>query len=100
MRSLLTMIGLPDLPFLSVILITVMIVLAALLFGWISDMLMGDSGFGIMFNAAWILIGGFLGAWAWHRFGIQTRIDPNALRAAIALGSGLLLLIAAAIVRP
>lgn len=100
MRSLLTMIGLPDLPFLSVILITVMIVLAALLFGWISDMLMGDGGFGIMFNAAWILIGGFLGAWAWHRFGIPTRIDPNALRAAIALGSGLGLLIAAAVVRP
>ncbi|MGX5733080.1 hypothetical protein [Bosea thiooxidans] len=100
MRSLLTMIGLPDLPFLSVILITVMIVLAALLFGWISDMLLGDGGFGIMFNAAWILIGGFLGAWAWHRFGIPTRIDPNALRAAVALACGLGFLVVAAVLRP
>ncbi len=100
MRSLLTMVGLPDLPFLSIILVTTMIVLAALLFGWVADMLLGDGGFGIMFNAAWIVIGGFAGAWAWHRFGIPTRIDPNALRAAIALASGLGLLVLAAIFRP
>jgi len=100
MRSLLMMVGLPDLPFLSVLLITTIIVLAALLFGWIADMLLGDGGFGIMFNAAWILIGGFLGAWAWQRFGIPTRINPDALRAAIALAGGLGLLVVAAVFRP
>lgn len=100
MRSLLMMVGLPDLPFLSVVLITVMIVLAGLLFGWISDMLLGDGGFGILFNAAWILVGGFLGAWAWHRFGFPTRINADALRAAIALASGLGLLVLVAVFRP
>jgi len=100
MRSLLMMVGLPDLPLLSIVIICSMIVLTALLFGWISDMLMGEGGFGIAFNAALILIGAFLGAWAWHRFGFPTRIDPHALRAAIALGSGLILLLAAAVIRP
>jgi uncharacterized membrane protein YeaQ/YmgE (transglycosylase-associated protein family) len=100
MRSLLLMVGLPDLPLFSLILVTAMIVVAALLFGWISDMLLGDGGFGIMFNAAWVLIGGFLGAWAWHRFGFPTRINPDALRAAIALASGLGLLVLVAVFRP
>ncbi|MCU4181976.1 hypothetical protein [Bosea sp. BH3] len=100
MRSLLMMVGMPDLPLLSIIIVCSMIVLTALLFGWISDMLMGDGGFGITLNAALVLIGAFLGAWAWQRFGVPTRLDPNALRAAIALGSGLVLLVAAAVLRP
>lgn len=100
MRNLLMMVGMPDLPLLSIIIVCSMIVLTALLFGWISDMLMGDGGFGIALNAALVLIGAFLGAWAWQRFGVPTRLDPNALRAAIALGSGLALLVAAAVLRP
>jgi len=100
MRSLLMMVGLPDLPLLSVILIVTMIVLTALLFGWISDLLLGYGGFGTLFNAGLILVGGFAGAWLWHRFGVPTRIDPDALRAAIALASGLLLLVVAAVFRP
>lgn len=99
MRSLLMMVGLPDLPLLSVILIVSMIVLTALLFGWISDMLLGDGGFGVMFNAALIVVGAFVGAWLWHRFGVPTRFDPSALRAAIAIASGLALLVAAAVFR-
>lgn len=100
MRSLLMMIGLPDLPLLSILIVVTMILLGALLFGWISDMLLGNAGFGIMFNAGFILIGAYAGAWLWHRFGIPTRIDANALRAAIAVGSGLALLVVAAVVRP
>ena len=100
MRNLLMMVGLPDLALQSVVLVVLMIVLALLLFGWISDLLLGNAGFGTLFNAGFILIGGFAGAWLWHRFGIPTRFDPNAVRAAIALASGLFLLVAAAVFRP
>ena len=99
MRSLLMMVGLPELPLLSLILVVTMIVLGALLFGWISDLLLGDGGFGIMFNAGIVLIGALVGAWLWHRFGVPTRFDPAALRAAIAVGSGLLLLVVTAVFR-
>ncbi|CAH1650661.1 conserved membrane hypothetical protein [Hyphomicrobiales bacterium] len=99
MRSLLSMVGLPELPLVSLVLIVTMIVLAVLLFGWISDMLLGDNGFGILFNTGIILVGGFVGAWLWHRFGFPTRFDPNALRAAIAVASGLGLLVFTAIFR-
>ena len=100
MHELLMMVGLPNLPLSSLMLVVTMIVLAAMLFGWISDMLLGSAGFGVMFNTGLVLIGGFLGAWLWHRFGLQTRFDANAMRAAIATGSGLLLLVVAAVFRP
>ncbi|MBN9456472.1 MAG: hypothetical protein J0I54_07580 [Bosea sp.] len=100
MRSLLMMVGLPDLPLLSVMLVVTMIVLAALLFGWISDLLLGDGGFGVTFNAGLALVGAFVGTWLWHRFGFPTRFDANALRAGIAAASGLALLLVAAVLRP
>ena len=100
MRSLLMMVGVPDLPFFSLMLVVVMIVLAVLMFGWIADLLLGDGGFGVMLNADLILIGGFLGAFLWHRYGVPTRLDPDALRAAIAAVSGLALLVVAAVFRP
>jgi hypothetical protein len=100
MRSLLMMVGVPDLPFFSLVLVVVMIVLAVLMFGWIADLLLGDGGFGVMLNAGLILVGGFLGAFLWHRYGVPTRLDPDALRAAIAAVSGLALLVVAAVFRP
>lgn len=100
MRSLLMMVGVPDLPFFSLMLVVVMIVLAVLMFGWIADLLLGDGGFGVMLNACLILVGGFLGAFLWHRYGVPTRLDPDALRAAIAAVSGLALLVVAAVFRP
>lgn len=100
MRSLLMMVGVPDLPFFSLILVVVMIVLAVLMFGWIADLLLGDGGFGTLLNAGLLLVGGFLGAFLWHRYGIPTKLDPSVLRAAIAAGSGLVMLVAAAVFRP
>lgn len=100
MRNLLMMVGLPDLPLPSIILVVAMIMLAAMLFGWISDLLLGNAGFGTMLNTGLILVGAFAGAWLWHRFGMLTRFDANAVRAAIALVSGLSLLVLAAVFRP
>lgn len=100
MRGLLTMIGLPELPTLSLILVLVMIVLGAMLLGWIADLLLGENAFGTGFNAGIILLGAFGGAWLWHRYGFPMRFDPEAVRAGIATGSGLLLLLVLAVVRP
>jgi peptidoglycan/LPS O-acetylase OafA/YrhL len=100
MRALLTIVGLPDLPLLSLILVVVLILLAALMFGWIADLLLGENAYGTGFNAGIILIGAFVGAWLWHRYGFPTRFDPAAVKAGIATGSGLLLLLVLAVLRP
>ena len=57
MRALLMMVGFPDLPLLSLILVLTMIVLGALMFGWIADLLLDASAFGTGLNAGIILIG-------------------------------------------
>ena len=100
MRGLLMMVGLPDMPLLSVILVITMIVLGALLIGWFADLLLDDGGFGVMFNAGITLVGAGIGTWLWHRYGIPTRFPAEVVRAMIATGSGLLLLISLAVVRP
>ncbi len=100
MRDLLMMVGLPDLSLLPLMLLLAIIGLGALMFGWISDALLNDSSFGVSFNTGLILIGAFTGAWLWHRYGFPTRFDPEAVRAAVATGSGLLLLLFLAVVRP
>ena len=99
MRGLLMMVGFPDLPTLSLMLVLTMIVLGALMFGWIADLLLGESVFGTGFNAGVIVVGAFGGAWLWHRYGFRTPFDPEAVRAGIATVSGLLLLLALAAVK-
>ena len=100
MRGLLMMVGLPDLPLLSLILVVTMIVLGAMMFGWFADMLLDQNAFGVAFNTGILLVGAFAGAWLWHRYGIPTRFPAEAVRAVVAVGSGLLLLITLAVVRP
>ena len=100
MPGLLKIVGLPDMPMLSAIIVMVMIWLSALLIGWLADLLLDDGGFGVIFNAGIVLLGAFAGAWLWHRYGIPTRFPAEVLRAGIATGSGLLLLIGMAVIRP
>ncbi|WP_089176062.1 hypothetical protein [Bosea sp. AS-1] len=99
MRALLMMVGFPDLPLLSLILVLTMIVLGALMFGWIADLLLNASAFGTGLNAGIILIGAFCGAWLWNRYGVHTPFDPDAMRAGVATASGLLLLLVLAITK-
>ena len=100
MPGLLKLVVLPDMSMLSAIIVMAMIWLSALLIGWLADLLLDDGGFGVMFNAGIALVGAFAGAWLWHRYGIPTRFPAEAVRAAIATGSGLLLLIGMAVIRP
>lgn len=100
MPGLLKMVGLPDMPTLSVVIVIAMILLSAMLIGWLADLLLDEAGFGVMLNTGITLVGAFTGAWLWQRYGIPTRFPAEALRALIATGSGLLLLISLAVVRP
>ncbi|MCO5092800.1 hypothetical protein [Bosea sp. (in: a-proteobacteria)] len=100
MRGLLMMVGLPDMPLLSMMLVVTMILMGALTFGWLADLLLSDASFGVMFNAGILLVGAFAGAWFWHRYGIPTRFQAEAVRALVATGSGLFLLIGLAVARP
>lgn len=99
MRDLLMTVGLPELPLLSLVLVLTMIGLGVLMFGWIADLLLGENAFGVAFNAGIILAGAFGGAWLWHRYGVATRFDPEALRAAIAAAAGLALLLVLAVAK-
>lgn len=100
MQAVFTMIGLPSMPLLSMILVTAILVLGGLLFGWICDLLLGPAAFGAVMNTIIVLVGAFAGAWLWQRFGFPTRFDPAAVKAAIAVGSGLLLVLVLAMTMP
>lgn len=94
MRGLLMTVGFPDLPLLSLVLVLTVIVLGAMMFGWIADLLLGDSAFGTALNTGILLAGAFCGAWLWHRYGARTPFDPDAVRTGAATGAGLVLLLA------
>ncbi|WP_420100575.1 hypothetical protein [Bosea sp. (in: a-proteobacteria)] len=100
MQAVFTMIGLPSLPLLSMILVTAILVLGGLLFGWICDLLLGQAAFGTVMNTIIMLIGAFAGAWLWHRFGVPTRFDPSVIKASVATASGLLLVLVLAMTVP
>lgn len=100
MPGLLKMVGLPDMPMLSVVLVVGMILFSGFVIGWLADLLLNEAGFGVMLNTGITLVGAFAGSWLWHRYGIPTRFPAEALRALIATGSGLLLLISLAVIRP
>jgi uncharacterized membrane protein YeaQ/YmgE (transglycosylase-associated protein family) len=100
MHTLLTMVGLPDLSLLPLVLLLAMIGLAILLFGWIADLLLGSAAFGTLLNSVIVLVGAFAGTWLWQRYGFPTRFDPLAVRAAVATGSGLLLVLLLAVTLP
>lgn len=99
MRSLLLALGLPHLPAQSLIILLAVIALASLAIGWLSDLILGDGAFGTALNTGTIVTGALVGAWLWHRYGVATRFHPEVVRAGIATGSGLLLLLAAAVFR-
>lgn len=100
MRSLLLTLGLPNYPLEGLVMLLVLIALMVLALGWLSDLILGHGGFGTAMNAGFILTGALIGAWLWQRYGVATRFHPEAVRAGVATGSGLLLLLGAAVFRP
>jgi uncharacterized membrane protein YeaQ/YmgE (transglycosylase-associated protein family) len=96
MRQVLPLLGVPDLPLTSLILLAVMLALAVLMFGWLSDLLLGDGAFGIALNTVLLLIGAIGAAALWRRFGFPIAgTNPHAAAGLAALAGGLVMLLAA-----
>lgn len=94
MRAFLLALGLPDVTIEWLLLILAIIVLCAIAFGWLADMVLGDGGFGVVLNAFVGLGAAALGAWAWQHFGMTTgdlRHVPKAAVAASSAAAGLFL---------
>ncbi len=103
MRTLILMLGLPDMSTPQLVVFLAIVGVGVLLFGWISDMLLRDGAFGIILNGLIILAGAVGGAliWrkldyatTWRHLGYAIGSNPALTTSLVALGSGLALLIA------
>jgi len=93
MRALMLMLGLPNLSTPQLVVFLAIIAVMVLLFGWLSDLLLGDGGFGVAINSAVGLTGAILGALLWRKLGLTIGTNPAMTTSFIALGAGLVLLI-------
>jgi len=93
MRNLLLMLGLPDFPLVSLVLFLAIVFVVTMMFGWISDLLLGDGGFGIAINGALVLFGAIAGTLISRRLGLVVGPGTTATAALVATGSGLFTLI-------
>jgi hypothetical protein len=102
MRTLILMLGLPDLSTPQLVVFLAIVGVGVLLFGWISDMLLRDGAFGIILNGLIILAGAVGGtliwrkldyATAWRQLGYAVGNNPALTTSLVALASGLALLI-------
>lgn len=103
MRTLILMLGLPDMSTPQLVVFLAIVGVGVLLFGWISDMLLRDGAFGIILNGLIVLAGAVGGtllwrkldyATAWRHLGYAIGSNPALTTSLVALGSGLALLIA------
>ena len=100
MRDLLLLLGLPGtMPTIQVIVLAAVVGIAAVLLGWVADMIMGEDGFGIGGNAVILAIGAVLGAMLWQSAGIAVTMNANAARALAAGAAGVIVLIAFGLMR-
>lgn len=100
MRQFLFLIGVPEMPMTSLLLLAAMAVLALLFFGWLADTLLGDGAFGTLGNAILAAFGAIGGAMLWRRYGVPvTGFSPAALVALAASGGAIVMLLLAMLVR-
>lgn len=102
MRSLILMLGLPDMSTPQLVVFLAMVGVGVLLFGWLSDILLRDGAFGIVLNGLIILAGAIGGTLLWRKLDYATTLrqmgyvigtNPAATTAFVALGAGLATLI-------
>jgi uncharacterized membrane protein YeaQ/YmgE (transglycosylase-associated protein family) len=93
-RTLILMLGLPDMSTPQLVLFMAIVGVTLLLFGWISDLLLRDGAFGIILNGFIVIGGAVLGTLAWRKLGYTIGTNPALTTSLVALGSGLALLIA------
>jgi uncharacterized membrane protein YeaQ/YmgE (transglycosylase-associated protein family) len=99
MHTLLSMLGIPDLPTAHVIIVVGLALTSALMMGWLADGILGGGGFGIFANGVLLLVGAIVGAIIWRKLGYSVGASP-ALATAIAAGAaGVTTLLLASTVR-
>jgi hypothetical protein len=99
MRSLMMMLGLPDMPTPEFIVFLGLVAGSALLLGWIADAILGNAGFGVIPNAVILLGGAILGALAWQRLGYVLGADRNMVMAIVGAASGIVALLAGGVMK-
>lgn len=102
MRTLILMLGLPDMSTPQLVVFLAMVGVGVLLFGWLSDILLRDGAFGIVLNGLIILAGAIGGTLLWRKLDYATTFrqmgyaigtNPALTTAVVALGAGLSTLI-------
>ena len=93
MRALILMLGLPDMSTPQLVVFLAIVAVGVLLFGWISDMLLRDGGFGIILNGLVVLAGAILGTLLWRKVGYTIGTNPALTVSLVALGAGMAMLI-------
>lgn len=99
MRALLLMVGVPDMAIEQMLIVAALAIACAFAFAWIADALLDENGFGVFLNTIILLVGAVLGILLWRKLGYFVRLNPHALSASIATGSGILLLVTCAMMR-
>ena len=99
MRTLILMLGLPDMSTPQLVVFLAIVGVGLLLFGWISDMLLRDGAFGIILNGVIITGGAIGGTLLWRKLGYTIGTNPALTTSLVALGSGLALLILLTLIR-
>lgn len=93
MRALIVMLGLPDMSTPQLVVFLAIVAVGTLLFGWLSDMLLGDGAFGVVINGLLVLAGAILGTLLWRKLGYTIGHNPALTVSFVALGSGLAMLL-------
>lgn len=93
MRSLILMLGLPDMSTPQLVVFLAIVGVGVLLFGWLSDLLLRDGGLGIALNGAVGLTGAICSTLAWRKLGYTIGTNPALTTAVVALLGSLVLLI-------
>jgi uncharacterized membrane protein YeaQ/YmgE (transglycosylase-associated protein family) len=99
MDVLLQMFGLPYMPTYQLVIFLALIAVALLLFGWIADMTLGNSGYGVMLNGLVMLVGAVGGVLLWRKLGYRLNMHPQAATAVVATASGMVMLLFCTIMR-
>jgi hypothetical protein len=99
MRALMLMLGLPDLPLEQLLIVLALVAIFFLMMGWIADMALRDSGYGVLLNGALMLAGAIGGVLLWRKLGFRVSIHPQLASVIVAGVSGIVVLLSCAISR-
>ncbi len=99
MRELLLMLGLHSLSLDQLFLLASTFVICAGLLGWMSDLVLGENGFGVIGNAVVIVASSLGGVLVWRRYGVPLDIGPGQTMALVAALSSLTALIGCGLLR-